>query len=1166
MKIGEIFKKDIQRNISGVVKVELEDIDNIYQELDEYVVTREMNKHFHDFFNAYIKSIETPTDSIGVWVSGFFGSGKSHFLKMLGYLLQNKTVKGKTALEFFREKIEDEILLGDIKRAVKTSTKDVILFDIESKRDANKSHKELIVNILMRMFNSMVGYCGEIPWLAEFERTIDKRGKYEDFKKCFKEISNEDWVSCRDSFHFQRDAIVAAIKKSEIMSENEAEKWFDSCEDNYNLSVDKFTNILKDYIEAKGDHRIIFIIDEMGFYIGDNSELMANLMTLAEDFGRILKGKVWIIVSSQEAVDTITRVKGDDFSKIIGRFPTRISLSSANTDEVIKKRILEKKDTAREFIKPYYTKYVTILKNLISFSSDTVEMKFYNDSEDFIDVYPFIPFQFNLVQKVFESIRKMGVAGAHLARGERSMISAFQEASKKYQDCDLGILVPFNTFYESIESFIFSSIRATITKAKDNARLNDYDADILKVLFMIKYIEEIRPNLENITTLMVSNINEDKLKLRQTILDSLERLIKEKLVHKSNEFFIFLTEEEQEVNNAINNVDIDEQEIRGYLMSVIYGEIFDDSKISYDKFNTYSFKKMLDSASYSNTEHEIGLKIITPYNPDYDLGMEQLALKSMGQHILQAILSKNNEYFNEIEELLKIQKYLKRSSSVKISESIQIIQKSKADEIGSMQKRIKSSLENILLDASFYLNGSPINISGTITKEKLRNGLVELVKNTYTKLGYIDIHYQNNDDIKRILYSNDIQTMTLSEESANNLALNELKQYIENQQFRGFKVNYKSIIDNFIKFPFGWSEYDIYGLVAILFVNRTVNLKINAELIEKNDKNLLDYLTKKPNFERIIVSLKPITDKDLILKTNELFFNIFGEVNLPNDSEKLFKETKRILVELNTKLKEYERKSELNKCPGKEILRDYIFSLDLNISIQEESNFFNKLVEQENEFRDFEKKVEPVRSFFESEQIKIFEDGRNKYNFFDREINYLDEENKGKLTKIKEILDNPEPYVFIKDIPLLLIQLKEFYGKKLSERKKSATERVEKTKTYVGDLMKDIKDKDFTGSIVSILNNKISNIEGLNDCSRVDAILFNLSNEEEQLIQRIKEHIKIENPKPDHAKEIKTLNKSSIISKQYVISNNKELDDFLNEVRKDLKTYLDSGKIIKIIE
>ena len=958
MKIGEIFKKDIQRNISGVVKVEQEDIDNIYQELDEYVVTREMNKHFHDFFNAYIKSIDVPTDNIGDWVSGFFGSGKSHFLKMLAYLLHNKTVKEKSALEFFSEKIEDEILLGDIKRAVKTSTKDVILFDIESKKDSSKSHKELIVNILMRMFNNMIGYCGEIPWLAEFERTIDKMGKFKIFQENFKEITGEKWLECRDSFHFKRDSIVEAIKKSEIMSENEAEKWFDNCEKNYTLSVEKFTNILKDYIEEKDDHRVIFIIDEMGFYIGDNSDLMANLMTLAEDFGRILKGKVWIIVSSQEAVDTITRVKGDDFSKIIGRFPTRISLSSANTDEVIKKRILEKKETARESIKPYYIKYGTILKNLISFSSETTEMKFYKDSEDFVDVYPFIPFQFNLVQKVFESIRKMGVAGSHLARGERSLISAFQDASKKYQDYDLGILVPFNTFYESIESFIFSSIRSTIIKAKDNARLSDYDADLLKVLFLIKYIEEIRPNLENITTLMVTNINEDKLKLREKVLESLERLIKEKLVHKSDDIFIFLTEEEQEINNAINNVDIDEQEIRSYLMNVIYGEIFDDSKVSYDKFNTYSFKKMLDSASFSNIEHEIGLKIITPYNPDYDLGMEQLALKSMGQHVLQVVLSENNEYFIGIEELLKIQKYLKRSSSIKISESIKKIQESKRDEVGPLQNRIKSIVENELLDASFYLNGSPINISGSSAKEKLRNSLIELVKNTYTKLGYIQIHYQNNDDIKRILYSNDIEAMTLSEESANILALNELKQYIENQQYRGFRVSYKSIIDNFSKVPFGWSEYDIYGLVATLFINRTINLKINEELIEKSDKNLLDYLTKKPNFDRLIVSLKPITDKDLIRKTKDLFFNIYGEVNLPDDSEKLFIETKRILSELNNKLKDYERRSELNKYPSKEILSDYIFYLDLNIDLHEESIFFNKLVEQENELRDFEKRVD----------------------------------------------------------------------------------------------------------------------------------------------------------------------------------------------------------------
>ena len=134
MKIKELFQKDIYRNINGVIKVEQDDYDNVYQELDEYVVTREMDKHFHDFFSSYIKSIDYKTDKIGVWVSGFFGSGKSHFIKILSYLLANKKVDGKTSLEFFRDKFHDEMLLSDIKRAITKGTTDVILFNIDSKK------------------------------------------------------------------------------------------------------------------------------------------------------------------------------------------------------------------------------------------------------------------------------------------------------------------------------------------------------------------------------------------------------------------------------------------------------------------------------------------------------------------------------------------------------------------------------------------------------------------------------------------------------------------------------------------------------------------------------------------------------------------------------------------------------------------------------------------------------------------------------------------------------------------------------------------------------------------------------------------------------------------------------------------------------------------------
>ena len=81
MQIKEMFEKQIDRDIKGVIKVGQSDEENVYQELDEYVVTKELLKHFHDFFDNYEKGINNNTDKMGVWISGFFGSGKSHFKK-----------------------------------------------------------------------------------------------------------------------------------------------------------------------------------------------------------------------------------------------------------------------------------------------------------------------------------------------------------------------------------------------------------------------------------------------------------------------------------------------------------------------------------------------------------------------------------------------------------------------------------------------------------------------------------------------------------------------------------------------------------------------------------------------------------------------------------------------------------------------------------------------------------------------------------------------------------------------------------------------------------------------------------------------------------------------------------------------------------------------------
>ena len=185
-----MFAKAIDRDIKGVIKVGQGDDENVKQELEEYVVTRELQKHFADFFASYKKGVNGNTDKMGVWISGFFGSGKSHFLKILSYILDNRIVDGKAAIEYFIEdkKIKDEFVLADMKLAAGVSS-DVILFNIDSKSGMGdtQSNKEAILSVFLKVFNQHLGYYGSNPFLADLERHLVDEGKYEEIDQLIPE-------------------------------------------------------------------------------------------------------------------------------------------------------------------------------------------------------------------------------------------------------------------------------------------------------------------------------------------------------------------------------------------------------------------------------------------------------------------------------------------------------------------------------------------------------------------------------------------------------------------------------------------------------------------------------------------------------------------------------------------------------------------------------------------------------------------------------------------------------------------------------------------------------------------------------------------------------------------------------------------------------------------
>jgi hypothetical protein len=543
MLIRDLFERDITRQINGVVKADQLDAETVWQELHEFVVTKELDRQFRLFFSSYLEGTGkgASTENIGVWVSGFFGSGKSHLIKILSYLLRNQPIthegETKKPVDFLMKKIIDPMLMGDIKRAVGINA-DVILFNIDSKA-SHQSGRDAILQVFLKVLNEMQGYSPDHPHIAHMERHLADKGKLKAFHDAFKKANGSDWAKERDAYQFNRDQVVAAFMEAAGQSKDSAEKWIDNAETSFAFTVENFARWVKEYLDTKGpQHRLVFIADEVGQFIGTDSHLMLNLQTITEELGTVSKGRAWVLVTSQEDIDSVvgevTKAKANDFSKIQGRFKTRLSLSSANVDEVIQSRLLAKDGTVVSELEKLFGDKGDIIRNQMTFTNAGMTLKSYADATDFVKDYPFAPYQFLLLQKIFEAIRRHGIGGRHLSRGERSLLDAFQSAAKQIAMQQVGVLVPLYRFYAAIESFLDTTVTMTIEQSAER-NLEPFDIDLLKVLFLIRYVEELKGNVDNLVTLCTDQIDADRLALRRKIEESLGRLEKETLIARNGD-------------------------------------------------------------------------------------------------------------------------------------------------------------------------------------------------------------------------------------------------------------------------------------------------------------------------------------------------------------------------------------------------------------------------------------------------------------------------------------------------------------------------------------------------------------------------------------------------------------------------------------------------------
>jgi hypothetical protein len=981
MKIRDLFKRSINRPIKGVVTIGNEEEAQRKQELEEYVVTKELINHFRTFFKSYRASVNQPTDRMGVWITGFFGSGKSHFLKILSYILENREVDGKKAIEYFDDRIGDEFIKADIKASASIKNT-VVLFNIDSKsKSDSKFNKSAIMDVMLRSFNEKIGLCATVPWVADFERDLMARGLYEHFTTTFEEISNMPWKKGRNRPLLERDAILNALVKVKGISQESAKKHFDDQQLNHYIDTEIFAKLIDEYCVKNNTH-VVFLVDEVGQYIGENSELMLNLQTVVEDLGKFCKGKAWVVVTSQQGLDVVldnSKMKIRDFSKIQGRFATRMLLSGSNADEVIKRRILEKNENAETPLKSIYEVEKSRLNNLILFQL-APKWNGFKDAEEFKDVYPFVPYQFDLLQKVFEAIREHGLSeGKHLSQSERSLLSAFQESAQKQQETEVGILIPFNSFYATIEQFIDYNIKLIFTSATKRSTLSDFSLEVLKVLFMIKHVKEMPSTLDRLTTLMVSNINEDKLILKNKIDEALKQLEAETLVQKNGEEYDFLTNEEQDINRQINGMPINESEVIRRVGDAVYDRVLESNKFKYKNRYDFALNRYVDYDLRGNVNSDaVNIKIITVYSSIED--DSQLATESTRTNSIIVDLRKGL-FIDELIRVSKIETF-KRNNAVGRGASFVEIMSKKDREVAERRSRAEDLIKQELRSANIYFNGQLLDIKLKDSKDRLFESIENAVQSIYYKLDYVKDFTTDSNSIREILRGRD-QGFALEVEDVNQSALNELIEHVNSGKSYHRTVTVKSMIIHFMKAPYGWKEFDIRAMIAKLWYEGIFKILIHNSMVSKTDNNFINDFVKSDNEDTMVVLPQEKIDIQVLGNVRNIMKRAFNQ-NFSVDEETLKEEVihflnskKQILHDINVK--------NGSRYPGRNVLRDIHSKFERLSKIIDNSTLFNDIIILEDEFLNDGEMLDVLEAFYSegSALIRNYQDSEKLCKWYD---------------------------------------------------------------------------------------------------------------------------------------------------------------------------------------
>lgn len=763
------------------------------------------------------------------------------------------------------------------------------------------------------------------------------------------------------------------------------------------------------------------------------------------------------------------------------------------------------------------------------------------------------------------------------------MLNGFQESAQHIEDKNELTLVPMYAFYDTLHSFLDTSVRSVIERAEraasNNNGLTVDDTNLLKLLYLVRYIDDIKSNIENLTILMADTITVDKIELRKQVEESLNRLQKQNYIARNGDIYQFLTDEEQDIAREISNQAVDSANVISQVCKTIFDDLYTMKKYRYSKNNynyDFEFDKSVDGQNHGLTTGGMKLRFITEASADANV--MKLTSDSKGY---EAICQLSSEYsiFSDIENALKIDKYIKQKNVSQLPESIQNIIGNKQKEARRLLNEAKDKIGDAIIKGTFYIDGQIVPISGSSVKVVLDKALETLVEHTYHSINMIDDSVSSDADIRKILTGTE---GLMDGMEPNKEACEDVYRYLEKQKMAKLPTSMSDIQSRYQDIPYGWKEIDIAAVVARLIYEQKVTIKHQGSMIQPSNTQLTDYLRKKSETGSTNISIREVIPAQKMKAVRDILKDYFDVMDVPNDEDGLVAYIVREFNNEKSHLEDMNKQNDSTIHPGSSEIKEALNLVNKVLLAQSDNiALINTICDLEDDLLDSKEDMRAVENFYSS-QIKLYDNALNlKDSILDNEKDFLYDipEVKDAIEKIKEItkVSNKFNYKRIPELNTHIATINSIRTQEMNQK------RVE-LKSLIDDCMNEIMNaaSDNQAKVQPLIDNAkdaynkiLIEIDQLNNLLGLYAKSNRIVAVKDSIVNQIQKHLTQTATVKEDVKEYKAETKQApkkkvrelqrnVIFREVELSSAEDVDRYLASIKNRLLSYINDDEQIKL--